>query len=117
MRPWYSLKEVAVKPTQAIQECRKIRLSNEADWTTFTFKMKSYQAKFLSNHTDKSADQLWSDFTENPRDDFMTSYGLPSDPRKYCIVENYVVFEANKIKFKPLETLTSWQINAPPQKS
>ena len=33
----------------------------------------------------------------------MTSYGLPSDPGKYCIVVNYVVFEANKkkIKFKP----------------
>ena len=30
----------------------------------------------------------------------MTSYGLPSDPGKYCIVVNYVVFEANKIKFK-----------------
>ena len=31
----------------------------------------------------------------------MTSYGLPLDPGKYCIVVNYVVFEANKIKFKP----------------
>ena len=33
----------------------------------------------------------------------MTSYGLPSDPGKYCIVVNYVVFEANKIKFKPTQ--------------
>ena len=32
----------------------------------------------------------------------MTRYGLPSDPGKYCIVVNYVVFEANKIKFKPM---------------
>ena len=31
----------------------------------------------------------------------MTSNGLPSDPEKYCINVNYVVFEANKIKFKP----------------
>ena len=31
----------------------------------------------------------------------MRSYGLLSDPGKYCIVVNYVVFEANKIKFKP----------------
>ena len=31
----------------------------------------------------------------------MTSYGLPSDTGKYCIVVNYVLFEANKIKFKP----------------
>ena len=31
----------------------------------------------------------------------MTNYGLPSDPGKYCIVVNYVVFEANKIRFKP----------------
>ena len=31
----------------------------------------------------------------------MTSYGLPSDPGKYCIVVNYIVFEAIKIKFKP----------------
>ena len=30
----------------------------------------------------------------------MTSYGLPSDPGKYCIVVTYVVFEENKIKFK-----------------
>ena len=33
--------------------------------------------------------------------DFKTSYGLLSVPGKYCIVVNYVVFEANKIKFKP----------------
>ena len=37
-------------------------------------------------------------------DDFMASYGLSSDPGKYCIVVNYVVFEANKIKFKPNQT-------------
>ena len=43
-----------------------------------------------------------------PGDDFKTSYSLPSDPGKYCIVVNYVVFEANKIKFKTkTETLNS----------
>ena len=40
----------------------------------------------------------------SPGDDFKTSYGLPSDSGKYCIVVNYVVFEANKIKFKAKET-------------
>ena len=35
----------------------------------------------------------------------MTSYGLLSDPGNYCIVVNYVVFEANKIKFKPKNML------------
>ena len=36
-----------------------------------------------------------------PGDDFQTSPGLQSDPGKYCIVVNYVVFEAIKIKFTP----------------
>ena len=36
----------------------------------------------------------------------MTSYGLPSDPGKYCIVVNYVVFEANKNKKKSLNQIT-----------
>ena len=40
----------------------------------------------------------------------MTSYGLPSDPGKYCIVVNYVVFEKNKIKFKPIQSLTQTDI-------
>ena len=43
---------------------------------------------------------------------FMTSYGLRSDPGKYCIVVNYVVFEANKIKFKP-ESITLWHFKPP----
>ena len=37
----------------------------------------------------------------------MTSYGLPSDPGKYCIVVNCVVFEANKVKFKPNQNFGS----------
>ena len=41
-----------------------------------------------------------------PGDDFKTSYGLPTDPGKYCIVVNYVVFEAKKIKFKPTTTVS-----------
>ena len=53
--------EVAVKPTQTTQKRGKIHLCNKADWTTFRSKIKSYQAKFLSNHTDKSVDQLWPD--------------------------------------------------------
>ena len=36
-----------------------------------------------------------------PGDDFQTSFGLQSDPGKYCFVVNYVVLEAIKIKFKP----------------
>ena len=36
-----------------------------------------------------------------PGDDIQTSLGLQSDPGKYCIVVNYVVLEAMKIKFKP----------------
>ena len=36
-----------------------------------------------------------------PEDDFQSSLGLQSDPGKYCIVVNYVVFDAIKIKFKP----------------
>ena len=34
----------------------------------------------------------------------MTSYGLQSDPEKYCIVVKCVVFEANKIKFKTISS-------------
>ena len=34
------------------------------------------------------------------KDDSRQATGLQSDPGKYCIVVNYVVFEANKKKFK-----------------
>lgn len=57
--------EVAVKPTQNKQKRRKIHLLSKADWTTFRSKMKIYQIKFLSEHSDKSVDQLWSDLTDN----------------------------------------------------
>lgn len=57
--------EVAVKPTQNKQKRRKIHLFSKADWTTFRSKMKTYQTKFLSEHSDKSVDQLWSDLTDN----------------------------------------------------
>ena len=55
------LLEVAFKPAQTTQKRRKIHLYNQADWTLFRSKIKSY----LSNYTDKSVDQLWLDFTEN----------------------------------------------------
>ena len=50
---------------QTKQKRRKIHLYGKTDWTKFRSKMKEYQAKFLTNHKDKSVDQLWSDLTEN----------------------------------------------------
>ena len=67
---------VSVETYTNYPEARKIHLFNKADWTTFRSKMKSYQAKFFSNHTDTSVDRLWSDFTENLEQ--MTDKCIPS---------------------------------------
>ena len=68
-------------------------------WSAF-YDNKAETCKSLISYNFKSTPRY--NHFNHPGDDFKTSYGLPSDPRKYCIVVNYVVFEANKIKFKPI---------------
>ena len=60
--------------------------------------MKAYEAKFLTNHEDKSVDQLWSDLTENLEtvtDEYIPSMvikGKPSLPwishKIKCLIRN-----------------------------
>ena len=88
---------------QTKQKRRKIHLYGKTDWTKFRSKMKEYQAKFLTNHKDKSVDQLWSDLTENLKkkitDECIPSKiikGKPSLPwishKIKCLIRNMNMF-------------------------
>ena len=52
----------ALKPSIQKQKPRKVPLLNKADWPKLKSLMRDYQKKFLLNHSNRSVEELWSDF-------------------------------------------------------
>ena len=66
----------ALKPTTQKQKPRKVPLLNKADWPKLKSLMRDYQEKFLLNHSNRSVEELWSDFVTTL--DTLTSKCIPT---------------------------------------